>query len=704
MLEEIFDPYILITLGKLLAILLFLIYLLIYARRFIFLLGIGFLCWDLLIGIRQFSAVFLRDFGFNPAEIQGLVQAILYHQGDGILLAILLGAITGIYFVFSARHRRALIGTISGTLAFCGTFLFVYVAKWFAPTVMCFASELARSPFGWNSEHARLFRFLADEITEGESIGGIADLLNDGFLSNVFSVPLTFGGPVIISLAVLLSSFAWLRSNRRFFEKRYQTLAPSKATLRFLGTLPRTVAERIRRVKLGETLHTSPFTYSVLNGFKFSNVLIVPTGISNLMQEATDGPLHGPFKPIAREIRKRNLLTLILLHELAHFDSSDTHITSLAIPLTQAFKTLLASIFITIGFIVILGLMAGGFFRNGNIFSLLYSQLDTQFFVFLALRDFNMNIFSLFIAGGLYVTGYIALAFFNRQREHAADSQALQQLMAIEVVGPSEIEILLEDFRSYLGKANFWSQQKSTGLLSVIIARLQSRLARKNESRLLAWMQMGISKVRAFLSPHPSADQRINYLKEQMHDHNSGGKMRFKNWWMKRSAFWSAIFLALTIRVLAIGAVGLISSKVSSASPTNFIGGFAVSLIGGGIFLFFLQDWLIWQVVMNEPFMPPRSTPWKDLTWWQKTKLKARLLTWHVGLLESILYTASIFYGAWEIVVVWLGLKVAVTWHRWGEDPYRMQFNVFLIGTLISLFFSILGAWIAGDFNLHGRI
>lgn len=76
---------------------------------------------------------------------------------------------------------------------------------------------------------------------------------------------------------------------------------------------------------------------------------------------------------------------------------------------------------------------------------------------------------------------------------------------------------------------------------------------------------------------------------------------------------------------------------------------------------------------------------------------------WHgaaVGFLERAMYTASWHVGAPEFIAVWLGLKVAGRWEVWrsgleGEEsrvPGRSIYNVFLIGSGLSILYASVGA------------
>lgn len=61
----------------------------------------------------------------------------------------------------------------------------------------------------------------------------------------------------------------------------------------------------------------------------------------------------------------------------------------------------------------------------------------------------------------------------------------------------------------------------------------------------------------------------------------------------------------------------------------------------------------------------------------------------YVGLIERILYVASLQSGAPEFIGIWLALKVAGGWKRWSER--RKIFQVFLIGSGFSVLYSVVG-------------
>lgn len=117
---------------------------------------------------------------------------------------------------------------------------------------------------------------------------------------------------------------------------------------------------------------------------------------------------------------------------------------------------------------------------------------------------------------------------------------------------------------------------------------------------------------------------------------------------------------------------------LSALDPAQVIIGFLVSTGGGAVVLWVLIDLLAWPYIA------------KDL---DSGKPK-RTLTIPLGICERTSYTAAILLGVPTWIGVWLAIKVAAQWRRWqGEE--RATYNVFLIGNILSIFFGLVGAWIA---------
>jgi len=112
-------------------------------------------------------------------------------------------------------------------------------------------------------------------------------------------------------------------------------------------------------------------------------------------------------------------------------------------------------------------------------------------------------------------------------------------------------------------------------------------------------------------------------------------------------------------------------------NPWTLAAGFAVSIIVGYFIVHWLVRWM-WRY-SGAPESPD-------------TKAR-RSLGWLLGIVERTLYTGSLLLGWWQVIVVWLALKVAV---RWNVAPqHRGADNIWLIGTGLSLLFGFIGAWIA---------
>jgi hypothetical protein len=71
-----------------------------------------------------------------------------------------------------------------------------------------------------------------------------------------------------------------------------------------------------------------------------------------------------------------------------------------------------------------------------------------------------------------------------------------------------------------------------------------------------------------------------------------------------------------------------------------------------------------------------------------------------VGIVERVLFVASLQLGKAEFIGVWFVLKVAGQWKRWTEGAdvdgdkvdARVFYNVFLIGSAVSLAYAVVGA------------
>ena len=71
-----------------------------------------------------------------------------------------------------------------------------------------------------------------------------------------------------------------------------------------------------------------------------------------------------------------------------------------------------------------------------------------------------------------------------------------------------------------------------------------------------------------------------------------------------------------------------------------------------------------------------------------------------VGLIERVLYIGSLQIGKPEFIGLWLALKTAGQWKRWGEGSVvagrliegRVFYNIFLVGSGLSIVYAFTGA------------
>ena len=106
--------------------------------------------------------------------------------------------------------------------------------------------------------------------------------------------------------------------------------------------------------------------------------------------------------------------------------------------------------------------------------------------------------------------------------------------------------------------------------------------------------------------------------------------------------------------------------------------GYAVSTVGGTLVLWLLIDKLAWGHLAKKGI--PGKSP--------------GILTLPMGNVERFMYTTVFIIDQPAFVAVWLALKVASQWKRW-EGEERATYNVFLIGSGISIIMAYLGAWVA---------
>jgi hypothetical protein len=76
-------------------------------------------------------------------------------------------------------------------------------------------------------------------------------------------------------------------------------------------------------------------------------------------------------------------------------------------------------------------------------------------------------------------------------------------------------------------------------------------------------------------------------------------------------------------------------------------------------------------------------------------------LTWLTGMVERALYMTAVYFDGVQWIGVWLGIKVIARWQseeqkaRKGEYSEQAGYEVWLIGSGISLACAFTGAWAA---------
>jgi hypothetical protein len=72
-----------------------------------------------------------------------------------------------------------------------------------------------------------------------------------------------------------------------------------------------------------------------------------------------------------------------------------------------------------------------------------------------------------------------------------------------------------------------------------------------------------------------------------------------------------------------------------------------------------------------------------------------------VGILERIIYTSSIIFGVQSFIPIWLGVKIISQWKKGEIENGRAMFNIYLIGTGLSLAYGSAGGqiilWLRND-------
>jgi hypothetical protein len=125
----------------------------------------------------------------------------------------------------------------------------------------------------------------------------------------------------------------------------------------------------------------------------------------------------------------------------------------------------------------------------------------------------------------------------------------------------------------------------------------------------------------------------------------------------------------------------------------TFLGFVVTNLAAGGLLLLLLDKWL-WPRFFDR--YPEHR---------RKERLRDPLLTFLVGTVERILYTLALYLGAWQWVGFWVGIKVAIRWRSKSDSAYGSSDNIWIIGTVLSILSSFLGAYIVlGQLPLKGTI
>jgi len=117
----------------------------------------------------------------------------------------------------------------------------------------------------------------------------------------------------------------------------------------------------------------------------------------------------------------------------------------------------------------------------------------------------------------------------------------------------------------------------------------------------------------------------------------------------------------------------------------------------------YIIGYLFAVVIAHLPISWVVDQMWECIGWTKKTSNSIRPEYWQPGVLgcvERFLYAASFQLGKPEFIGVWLALKVAGQWKRWGEDQEyegrliagRAIYNIFLIGNALSVSYAVIGA------------
>jgi hypothetical protein len=139
-------------------------------------------------------------------------------------------------------------------------------------------------------------------------------------------------------------------------------------------------------------------------------------------------------------------------------------------------------------------------------------------------------------------------------------------------------------------------------------------------------------------------------------------------------------------------------TQVFTADAVWTVVAYVYALIVGAILTHITVDFM-WDLVKHEVALEEPSTILSSPGILTRYKWQGDML----GVCERGLYLASLQMGHPEFIAVWLGIKTVATSRRWTDEPRlrgRAIYNIFLIGTALSLAYAAVGAvmtyWLAG--------
>lgn len=100
---------------------------------------------------------------------------------------------------------------------------------------------------------------------------------------------------------------------------------------------------------------------------------------------------------------------------------------------------------------------------------------------------------------------------------------------------------------------------------------------------------------------------------------------------------------------------------------------------------------------------PIANRMWECLGWKGDNDIRFRPDVWQprvVGVVERVLYTSALLMGKGEFIGLWVAIKAAGQWKRWGEEieidgrflEGRSLYQNFLIGNALSILYAATGA------------